>query len=756
MKQGLLKYFLLLMVTALMGACSSSDDTTETTAPTLSETEVNVDCDATFYSLTVTSRTLWTATVESGSEWLKLVSGNGSGGANQKLSFEMTKNTSKDARQALIAVSCGAAKTSLKVTQAGTTVEIMEVSQIKDYDKYYCPGTWNDGFEKGPDNMLRSDAKWSWFRSKQSEHFFVFWEAGFGSDPNSSDLPDGMRVDIDDLLQKAEQFYKTNVTTLKMAETGQGKSMLDKYKMEIYLLYQTEWLATGSGYDNTIGALWVNPSTCQPVGSVIAHEIGHSFQYQVSADKLLTGEGHETDYGMDCGFRYGFGPNGRGGCAYWEQCPQWQSFQDYPEVTFYDSFYAWQQNFHRHFNHEWMRYASVYFQYYFTEKHGIEAYGRIWKESKFPEDPLQTYMRLYCGDDLQTFYDDYAEYAQKVLTYDFKAIHSYADDNAKAFKTQMFKVGDKFRPAYSACPGTTGFNAIQLNVPAAGTTVKASLAALPVGSELAADDPGEQKNGDNQVVGNVKKYNSQSNKTANYRFGFVAIKNGEAIEYGKLTKGAEGEAEMTVSAGTDKLYLLVVATPDTYNRHEWNDDESDDEQWPYEVSFSGTNVSGHINIDEGAEPQNVELSLDVKCDAANTEWILGSIDLTGNGSLEKIATAFALQPATLAGATLPIAANTTQAPAEGKIALGLLQPDGTIAYSYTANVGFYCKADGSLGSWGEGDPVWFEYDKDNFILTYGHYPAKTEAGKKYTVKPVLVYTKGGKQYKAVITLNMQF
>ena len=744
------------MVTALMGACSSSDDTTETTAPTLSETEVNVDCDATFYSLTVTSRTLWTATVESGSEWLKLVSGNGSGGANQKLSFEMTKNTSKDARQALIAVSCGAAKTSLKVTQAGTTVEIMEVSQIKDYDKYYCPGTWNDGFEKGPDNMLRSDAKWSWFRSKQSEHFFVFWEAGFGSDPNSSDLPDGMRVDIDDLLQKAEQFYKTNVTTLKMAETGQGKSMLDKYKMEIYLLYQTEWLATGSGYDNTIGALWVNPSTCQPVGSVIAHEIGHSFQYQVSADKLLTGEGHETDYGMDCGFRYGFGPNGRGGCAYWEQCAQWQSFQDYPEVTFYDSFYAWQQNFHRHFNHEWMRYASVYFQYYFTEKHGIEAYGRIWKESKFPEDPLQTYMRLYCGNDLQTFYDDYAEYAQKVLTYDFKAIHSYADDNAKAFKTQMFKVGDKFRPAYSACPGTTGFNAIQLNVPAAGTTVKASLAALPVGSELAADDPGEQKNGDNQVVGNVKKYNSQSNKTANYRFGFVAIKNGEAIEYGKLTKGAEGEAEMTVPAGTDKLYLLVVATPDTYNRHEWNDDESDDEQWPYEVSFSGTGVSGYIDVDENADPKDVSLSFDLACDASLDTYELGRIDFASTDALEKIAQAFAMQPATLAGSTLPIAANTEQKPAEGKIAFGLQQPDGTIAYSYTANVGFWCSAEGKVDNWGDTAPVFFEYDKDNFVLSYGHRYGISQAGQKYTVKPVLVYTKDGKQYKATITLNMQF
>ena len=730
MTKNYFKCLFLLLATTVFTACSSSEgDGTSVVAPTLSETEVNVDCETTFYSLTVSSRTIWTATVENGSEWLKLVSGKGTGGASEKLSFEMTKNTTKQPRQANIKVTSGGASTSLKVTQAGTTVEMMDVSQIKDYDKYYKPAEFSSI------DMLRSDAKWSWFRSKQSEHFFVFWEAGFGDDPNSSELPDGMRVDIDDLLKKAEQFYKTNVSTLKMAETGQGKSYLDKYKMEIYLLYQTEWLATGSGYDNTIGALWVNPSTCQPVGSVIAHEIGHSFQYQVSADKLLTGEGHETDYGMDCGFRYGFGANGAGGCAYWEQCAQWQSFQDYPEVTFFDSFYAWQQNFHRHFNHEWMRYASVYFQYYFTQKHGIEAYGRIWKESKFPEDPLQTYMRLYCNNDLQTFYDDYAEYAQKVLTYDFGSIQQYADDNAKAFKSQMFKEGGKFRPSYANCPGTTGFNAILLNVPAAGTTVKASLAALPVGSA---------------------KYNSQSNKTANYRFGFVAIKGGKAIAYGKMTKGSEGEAEMKVPAGTDKLYLVVVATPDTYNRHPWNDDESDDEQWPYEVSFSGTNVSGYIDVDVNADPKDVSLSFDLKCDASLDTYELGRIDFASNGALEKIAQAFAMQPATLAGSTLPIAANTEQKPAEGKIAFGLQQPDGSIAYNYTANVGFWCSAEGKVDNWGDTAPVFFEYDKDSFVLSYGHRFGVSKAGTKYVVKPVLVYTKGGKQYKATITLNMQF
>ena len=74
--------------------------------------------------------------------------------------------------------------------------------------------------------------------------FLRVWEPGFGNDPGAESVPEVLRVDIDDLLAKAEQFYRTNIETLKFADTGQNKSFLDKYKMEIYLLYQTEWLAT--------------------------------------------------------------------------------------------------------------------------------------------------------------------------------------------------------------------------------------------------------------------------------------------------------------------------------------------------------------------------------------------------------------------------------------------------------------------------------------------------------------------------------
>ena len=171
-------------------------------------------------------------------------------------------------------------------------------SDIPNFSKYYKPYEFSDM------DMFQSSSKWSWHRYKQSEHFFVFWEAAFGSDPNSSSVPSDLRVDIDDLLAKAEQFYQTNIVSTQFCTVGQGKSYLDKYKMEIYLLYQTEWLATGSGYDNVIGALWVNPTTCQPVGSTIGHEIGHSFQYQVYCDQILTGETGEYDF--KSGFRYGY------------------------------------------------------------------------------------------------------------------------------------------------------------------------------------------------------------------------------------------------------------------------------------------------------------------------------------------------------------------------------------------------------------------------------------------------------------------
>ncbi len=643
-------------------------------------------------------------------------------------------------------------------------VKVMDKSQVANYDKYYCPGTWNDGFEKGPDYMLRSDAKWSWWRMKQSEHFFVFWEPGFGDNPNAESVPEELRVDIDDLLAKAEQFYKTNVEKLGMATVGQGKSVLDNYKIEIYLLYQTEWLATGSGYDDTIGALWVNPSTCKPVGSTIGHEIGHSFQYQTSADKLFTGEVEPMDMGnntqiVPCGFRYGFGSNGSGGCAYWEQCAQWQSFQDYPNECFdQETHYAvWLKNHHRHFNHEFMRYASYWFQYWFTEKHGIESYARIWKESKYPEDPLQTYMRLYCNNDLNTFYKDMYEYSTHCADYDFSAVHQYKKEAAINYSTKMYKNGGYYQVAYSNCPGTTGFNLIPLNVPASGS-VSATIEGLTPGSALAAGDPGTVVDGDGNAKGTVTKYNAQSNTQQNYRYGFVAITKDGKSHYGTMHSGKSGSVTYDVPANTERLYLCVLAAPDKYNRNAWDDDETNDEQWPYRVKFSGTDLLGNVTLPDG-DPTDAMASLEVSLDASSESYPLKTFNLLNEGVMEKIAKAFKLQPSEIAGATLAdgvVRADGFTGPADGEVAVGLTNPDGSVSYAYSANgIGFWIAADGSASSWGEA-PVYYEYDAGGYSLTVGHNPGNSVAGTTYTIKPTMVYNKGGKLHKAVITIKMKF
>ena len=300
----LLTLFILTSCVCLFSGCSDEKEETIGDRITISDEYLNVSLEAedTSASVKFTALSSWTATVKEADaqQWLTLSETRGVGGAIT-LELTLTINGNEGARTATVVLSSGGTVKEISVTQGGSSLQIMDEADIKDFDKYYKPA------EFATMNMLRSDAKWSWFRSKQSEHFFVFWEAGFGSDPNSDTIPANMRVDIDDLLEKAEQFYTTNVEKLGFADVGQGKSYLDKYKMEIYLLYQEEWLATGSGYDNTIGALWVNPSTCQPVGSTIAHEIGHSFQYQVYCDKLFQGG---TD-DLKSGFRYGYeGSNG--------------------------------------------------------------------------------------------------------------------------------------------------------------------------------------------------------------------------------------------------------------------------------------------------------------------------------------------------------------------------------------------------------------------------------------------------------------
>jgi len=701
----------------------------------------------------------WTATCDA--SYVKLSQTSGTASEDVVfLTFDLDgDNEGNPSREFKITITAGGKSSVVTVKQEGNDVVTIDPATIPDLDKFYKPQEFTF-------DMFKSSSKYSFARYKQSEHFFLFWEEAYGDDPKSYKHS----VDVDDILQKCEKFYKTNVETLKMTTIGEGKSYLDQYKMLILVLSTDEWVCVGSGYDNVIGALWVNWQPCQPAGSSVAHEVGHSFQYTVFCDKIKAGtisvanQGAPTTDEAIYGWRYGFGPKSdQGGCAYWEQCAQWQSFQDYPNEAIGQSYNLFTQNCHRHFHHEWMRYQSYWFQYYLTETRGIESFGELWRESKYPEDALQTYCRLYHNGDLASFWDDYYNYAKRTVVFDFKAIHQYYNSGYNLYNTSMLNVDGKYRPSYSKCPSTSGFNVIQLNPVSKGETVSVDISALPVGCELAASDAGNQIDVDGKIVATVKNYNSNeyfdrsvntTSSQADYRLGFVAVK-GNTATYGDMATLADGKASMTMADNYDELYLVVVATPKSYTRQWWNDKEADDIQWPYEVSFQGTSLLGNVDITPG-DPSSVDVECEVECDASTQAYELGTINLLSKGVMNKIANAFKMQPSEIAAACNTPVANTTGKPAEGKVIFGLTQPDGSISYSYTANVGFWCDAMGNAKAYGNSAPVYCEYTPSTYTLSYGHKGGLTKAGDTYVIKPTFTYIKGGVTYNAVVKVTMKF
>lgn len=701
--------------------------------------------------LTFDAPATWRVELEDGIDWVYFTPSVGKPGKNT-LKVTVAQNTGATARAAIFNLVSGTDKVMFTVRQPEFGGQLKDIetpespyidpATIPDYDKFWANS------EHGP-GILKKSSKFSFARYRQSEHFFVFWEAGFGDDPNSYEVPSPLRVDIDDLLQKAEHFFDTNINRLGMAVLGQGKSHLDNYKMQIYLLYQDEWLATGSGYDNMIGALWVNPSTCQPVGSTIAHEIGHSFQYQVYCDKLL--QGHPDDYRH--GFRYGFDPQGQGGCAYWEQCAQWQAQVDYPQEMFGYHVPTWTSNCHRIFYHEWMRYASYWLQHDWVNRHGIEAYGRIWRESQFPEDPIEAYTRIYNGSDMQKTYDELYDYAAHMVYYDIPGIREYATPDVKGnYSTTLFRTEpSKYQIGYQSTPGTAGFNVIRL-MTSAGQQVSVALEALPVGSALAPKDPGSQVNGDGAIVGATKNYNSQSNNTADYRMGFVAIVNGTP-QYSPMVKGSTATATYTVPAGASELYLVVLAAPTTYNRVPWNDNESDDEQWPYTITLTGTDLLNYtepsLPVFDQVDANTLNVTYDLSVDPADTDWVAGGLNLIS----DNLTSFFGMDIATLQSIvetpTVGNAVNKT----DGKIVVLNRNADGTVSNMPTANTGYWVTADGTAADYGQAS---IYYEVSGINLTLGKKGQIGTSGQTMVMHPMYVYTSGTTEKTVNITVNYLF
>lgn len=543
----------------------------------------------------------------------------------------------------------------------------------------------NEGMDLNDPN-----SQWCYCRSEETDNYIIFWEPGFGDDPSTN--TGDYYVDMEALMNVAETSYLVYTDSLKF--TKENNSIVESYKQMIFILYSTDWAAYGSGQDDLVGTLHVNPAAAN-INTVLAHEIGHSFQYIAGID------------GFD-GYRYGFGPNESGGNGFWEQCANWMSFKVYPENQFTaHDFNGYIQKNHKHILHEEPRYQNYFIQDYWTYKHGGDFLGRLWRESIRPEDPVETYKRL-TNISQSTFNNEMYEHAALLTTWDIPHLRDYGQNYInRREQVKMQEIADNYWRIDSAvCIENYGYNSIKLNAPSEATELRVNFRGL-------AGEAG---------------YRSLNINKGGWRYGFVALLEDGTRVYSdvgeaKVTNGNNPEETLSFSCPDHctNLWLVVSGSPQEHWRHEWDDDDTNDEQWPYEVNFENTNLLGVYNNPIHDESLTYNLQMDPMSDYTATPVALNE---------SRIGEAFAMSPDDIAAAL------------GSTITYYGVNPDGSLDANSTANApGHWYGETGYTVAWGGDALVFSELNLSAMVANIGQYPDRCQPGDEVTIRQALIYEK---------------
>lgn len=562
--------------------------------------------------------------------------------------------------------------------------------------------------------------QWSFQRSKESEHFIVFWEKVFGNNPKTA----SGGFDPDAMLRNAEKIWNVYVSDLGFLTPG--RSITDKYKIIMFVQQKgydgSDWQATGSGQDFMSGVLNITPRAITARGGhTEAHEIGHTFQYLVGCDM-----GNTSSSPALYGYNYGYDPQHTGN-GWWESCANWQAYKVYPERQFTDGEYFEGNMREHHLNllHETFRYENCFIQDWWCALHGKNFIGRMWRESRNPEDPVQTYQRLNSLTQSQ-FNDEMMQGYMHMATWDIDGVRDQARHRIGQEATHLHQNGDVWEVDSAYCPQNYGYNCINLNNAAPGTVVKANFKGI-------AGNAGYRKV-------NVDK--------AGWRYAFVAYKSDSTTVYGDICSDREGTATLTVPEGCEKLFFVVMGAPTEHWQHVWDDNVANDEQWPYQVKFEGTDVYGQF----GEYPSDY---------ARRDTIVYIDAQLTADNSYSSTSVSFDMGAVSQA-----LGLSTNQLKAVGSQQSSNprfvgVNPSGSYHYGTTTTTssstvyGHWFDANGNVCNYNNSAYVFAEFNRTTYRCSVGQYPGHLVKGRTYTVRQAIQYTTGGKTYTATFVVRLK-
>ncbi len=571
----------------------------------------------------------------------------------------------------------------------------------------YKPNSMNVDFTK-------STSQWCFERSKESEHFVCFWE-------------EGCSANINYMLNVAEKTW--DVYTKKLGFVEEGNSSTDTYKIIIRAYNTTDWVASGSGEDLKVGTFNISPSAVTARGGhTVAHEIGHTFQYLTNVDC-----GADNTHG----FNYGLGDNGAGGNGFWEDCANWMGYKVYPERQFTDGEYfeGYLTRCHMNLMHESARYYNCFYQDYLCERFGEKFIGRLWREAIRPEDPVDAIKRMenLSQDDFSALmYDCFAH----MCTWDIESVRQAASHRKGAHANYLGSTtvdGEEWFQVDSAhCPQNYGYNITRLKVPSAGTIVKVNFKGLT----------------------DVSGYRNINKTRAGWRWGLVAYNSDGTTTYGEMQSSKEGSAEFTIPEGCQDLWLVVMGAPTVWWHHAWDDNVSNDEQWPYRVQLENTRPYGSFRTYTAEDFPDDYVRRDTTI-VVNAELAYNSGSYTSvrvQYDMDAISEALGVTTAQLKA----IKVGTSNNPRfVGISKSGAVTNSTTTSTSSSTCLGHWFTTAGNVCGYDSSAAVFAEMYPSSYGCYVGQYPGRLRAGNTYVIRQGVVYkASDGKSYQATFEVHL--
>ena len=281
------------------------------------------------------------------------------------------------------------------------------------------------------------------------------------------------------------------------------------------------------------------------------------------------------------------------------------------------------------------------------------------------------------------------------------------------------------------CPQNYGYNANPIKVPEAGTVVKAQF----------------------KGIAGAEGYRAIKTNYAGWRYGFVAYSSDGTRTYGEMGREKEGEVSITVPENCTNIWFVVMGAPTTYWTHSWNDNDADDEQWPYAVKFTGSDPYGATrNYEEYPEDYarkdtTVVINAQLAYDGSSYSSTRVQYDM------DAISQALGLSTAQMKSVKVG-ASNSIRF--VGVNATGTINNSTTTSTSSSTCFGHWFNASGNVCSYDSNARIFAEFYPDKYGCYVGQYPGRLTRGKTYTIRQAIIYKHtDGKEYRATMIVNLK-